>query len=159
MPETDPTLSRPATPGLLHRAFGGGVLLLLGLAILWIARGYPRGRLSDMGPGYVPLCVGVGLCLLALAILVTDLRGPADRPVPRIQWRELGFICAAVLIFAGLIQPAGLVPAMLGAVVAAKLADPSNRLPGIVIYAALAALAGWGLFLGLLDLPIPAFWR
>lgn len=146
-------------PALGHRLAGGGLVTGLGLAMLGIARDYPMGRVSDMGPGFVPIWTGIGLTLLGLAILITDLRPRAGLPIPAIHWRGLGFVSASILAFAGLIQPAGLVPAMFVAVAISKFADRANRPLSILIYAALSALAGWVLFLIVLELPIRAFWR
>jgi hypothetical protein len=61
--------------------------------------------------------------------------------------------------FAGLIEPLGLVPSMFLATAISMFADDKARLPAVLIYAVLATLAGWLLFLVALDLPIPAFWR
>lgn len=146
-------------PSLGERVAGGMMLLVLGAAMLGIARNYPMGRMSDMGAGFVPIWVGMALFVMGLVILVTDLRPRPRLPNPGIQWRELAFVSASILAFAALIQPAGLVPSMFVAVALSKFGDRNNSLLSIVIYAVLAALAGWGLFLFVLELSIPAFWR
>ncbi len=135
------------------------MVLVLGLGMLGIAKGYPLGRVSDMGPGFVPIWTAIGLVMLGGAILVADLRPGAGLAVPAIHWRGLALISASVLAFAALIHPAGLVPAIFVAVALSKLADRTNRPLTILIYSVLTALAGWGLFLVLLELPIRAFWR
>lgn len=157
-PDPIPTMPR-SVPGLFQRALGGGLVLALGAVMLVIARDYPMGRLYDMGPGFVPVWTGVALCLMGLAILIADLRPQPDLAMPGLHWRGLIFVSASILAFAGLIQPAGLVPAMFAAVAISKFGDSTNRVLPILIYAAFAALGGWALFLVALELPIRAFWR
>jgi hypothetical protein len=144
---------------IIDRATGGAVLAAIGIAMIVIGWDYPTGRLRQMGPGYVPMAVGVLICAMAALILWFDLTDRNSRPAPKMDWRGLIFISAAILVFAGLVERAGLVPAMFCAVVVSKFADPDNRVLGILIYAVLATLAAWGLFILLLELPIPAFRR
>lgn len=145
--------------GLFDRVVGGIVLALFGIAMLAIGWDYPMGRVNQMGPGFVPLSIGVIICLLSVAIFWIDLRDETISPAPALDWRGLIFVSAAILVFAGLVEFAGLLPSMFLAVVVSKLADRTNRPLGILVYAGLATLAGWLLFLVVLELPIPAFWR
>ncbi|MBF9034328.1 hypothetical protein HKCCE2091_08760 [Rhodobacterales bacterium HKCCE2091] len=144
---------------LPERAAGGVVLLAFGIAMLAIGWDYPVGRLTQMGPGYLPMAIGTLVCLLSAAILWLDLSDTGIAAGPAIQWRGLIFVSAAILVFAGLVEATGLVPAMFLAVVVSKLADRNNRPLGILVYAVLATIAGWLLFLVVLELPFPAFWR
>lgn len=145
--------------GRLERFLPGAVLLGVGMVILATSWTYPRGTLSDMGPGYIPTVIGALIGVFSVAILLGDLlRADPERAAP-IHWRGLIFVSAAILAFAGLIEPAGLVPSMFVATALSIFADDKARLPGVLVYAALATLAGWLLFLVALDLPIPAFRR
>ena len=76
-----------------------------------------------------------------------------------VLWLCFGLLGCAPLIFAGLIEVAGLLPSIFLAVLVSKLADKRNGILGILIYAGLTTLAGWLLFLVILELPIPAIWR
>lgn len=146
-------------PSILRRALSGGVLLILGLVMLVVAWGYPVGRLTQMGPGFIPRIIGLSICGLAIAIMVIDIiseRQPRDGAM---HWRGLAFISAAILIFAALVDGFGLVPAMFLAVAVSMLADDRARPLSVLLYASLATFGGWLLFLVILELPIPAFWR
>lgn len=146
-------------PAIAQRALSGGVLLSVGLIMLVVASGYPVGRLNQMGPGFVPLVIGLLISALAVAIIIVDIMAPRLPKVGRMDWRSLALISAAILIFAALIDVAGLVPAMFLAVAVSMFADGEARPLGVLIYASLATLGGWLLFLVALELPIPAFWR
>jgi hypothetical protein len=75
------------------------------------------------------------------------------------HWRGLLFVSASILIFAALVDVTGLVPSMFLAVVVSMFADDQVHPMTVLIYACLATLGGWLLFLVALELPIPAFWR
>lgn len=141
------------------RAVSGGVLLVAGLVISFFAWGYPSGTLNQMGPGFIPQTIGVLISLLAVAIIIVDVRDPQLERPASIQWRSLSFISAGIIIFALLVDRAGLVPSMFLAVAVSMFADDQARPITVLIYAILAAALGWLLFLVGLELPIPAFWR
>ena len=146
-------------PTIAQRALSGAVLLAVGLAMLAIAWSYPTGRLTQMGPGFIPRVVGLMICALAAAIIVLDLRDPTLGKADKLHWRGLILISASILIFAALVDVAGLVPSMFMAVAVSMLADRDATPLGIAVYSSLATLGGWLLFLVVLELPIPAFWR
>jgi hypothetical protein len=144
---------------IAQRALSGGVLLGVGLIMLALAWGYPVGRLTQMGPGFIPRVIGLLICALAVAIIIVDIMAPRLPKAGRMDWRGLALISASILIFAALVDVAGLVPSMFLAVAVSMFADTEARPLGVLIYASLATLGGWLLFLVALELPIPAFWR
>jgi hypothetical protein len=146
-------------PSIAQRALSGAVLLGVGVIMLGVAWGYPLGRLTQMGPGFIPRVIGLLICALAVVIIIVDIMTPRLPKPEMLDWRGLTFISAAILIFAGLVEVTGLVPSMFLAVAVSMLADREARLLGILAYAVLASLGGWFLFLVALELPIPAFWR
>lgn len=146
-------------PSILRRALSGGVLLLTGLIMLAVAWDYPVGRLTQMGPGFIPRIIGLLICALAVAIIVADVMAARLPRDGMMHWRGLAFISAAILIFAALVDHVGLVPSMFLAVAISMFADDEARPLSVLIYASLATLGGWLLFLVALELPIPAFWR
>lgn len=97
----------------------GGLLLALG------ALRYPLGTASAMGPGYFPLILGVLLAVLGLIVLVgvvpritrNDLKFLPDRCLITPQLRSFAAVSAAILLFAALLYPLGLlvtVPILVG---------------------------------------------
>lgn len=146
-------------PSIPRRALSGGVLLATGLIMLAVAWEYPVGRLTQMGPGFMPRIMGFAICALAVAIIAIDVMAPRLPQAGKMHWRGLIFVSAAILGFAVLVDVAGLIPSMFLAVAVSMFADDQARPLNVLIYATLATLGGWLLFLVALELPIPAFWR
>lgn len=125
----------------------------LGLAALVIGRAYPVGSSLDMGPGYLPRVVAGALVLTGLVVM---LRGMRLRAFcwPALPLRAMGWIAAAILLFAGLVERTGLFVACLASILVAALGDPQARwreVPVVaVIFAGFCAL----LFGYVLRLPV-----
>ncbi|AZO78052.1 hypothetical protein BLM15_10850 [Bosea sp. Tri-49] len=125
----------------------------LGLAALFIGRTYPVGSSLDMGPGYLPRIVAGALVITGL---VLTLRGMRQRPfrLPGLPLRATGWIAAAILLFAWLVERTGLFVACLTCILVAALGDPQTRWREVplvaVVFAGFCAL----LFGYLLKLPI-----
>ena len=127
--------------------------------MVFFAWSYPTGTLNQMGPGFVPQTIGILLCCLAAAIIIIDLRAPHVARAVALHWRGLVFVSAGIIIFAVLVDVAGLVPSMFLAVAVSMFADDHARPIPVLIYTVIATFLGWLLFLVALELPIPAFWR
>jgi len=146
-------------PSAAQRALSGGVLLAIGLLMLIIGWSYPVGKLTQMGPGFIPRVVGFVICALATAIIFIDVKSSNADQAGKMHWRGLIFVSAAIIVFGALVDVAGLVPSMFLAVLISMFADDQARPLTVLIYACVATFAGWLLFLVGLELPIPAFWR
>ncbi len=142
-----------------QRAVSGGVLLAVGLVMLIFAWGYPVGSVTQMGPGFIPRVVSLLICALAAGIIVIDVTTPNLESAGRMHWRGLVFVAAAITVFAVLIDFVGLIPSVFLAVAVSMFADDKAKPLSVLIYASLATLGGWLLFVVTLELPIPAFWR
>ena len=83
---------------------------------------------SQPGPGFVPLGLALVLALLGAIVLFKSLtiESEGGEPIGRVAWRPLLAIGAAIVAFAVLIEPAGLVVASIAVVVISSLA--SDRL-------------------------------
>ena len=55
----------------------GIALAVLGLAVLWSARSFPNVPGQKLGAAFLPMLIGVGLVLCALALIVRSWRGRA----------------------------------------------------------------------------------
>jgi hypothetical protein len=140
------------------RLASGATLIVIGLAIILLGWRYPFGTLAKMGPGFLPFYLAVGIVALGVAVMVVDLRQTGIDDAEPVHWRGLVFLCAAIVLFGGMVGRAGLVPAMFLAVSVSMLADPQAKPLGILIYAAVMTLLGWLLFIQALGLPLSAFW-
>ncbi len=143
----------------VRQALGGTVLLAMGIALIVISWRYPTGGIVEMGPGYMPKLVGAMLAVLAVLIIVADLRDPRPSGQTSVHWRSLVFLSASVLAFGVLVNRLGLVPATFLSLVLAMLADGMARPLGILVYSTVVTFLSWVLFIPLLGLPLTAFWR
>ena len=57
--------------------WAGLALALLGIAVMWSARSFPNVPGQKLGAGFLPMLVGAGLLLCALALIVRSLRTAA----------------------------------------------------------------------------------
>jgi hypothetical protein len=126
----------------------------IGLALGW---DYPFGTTARMGAGFVPklLC---GL-LVTAGIIIAGV-GIIRRAEPMARWhlRPLLFVLASVLVFGGLIEWSGLVPATIGMVLVAAAASTDTRwlettIVGIVLAGAAVLIFVKGLGLTMKILP------
>jgi hypothetical protein len=102
------------------------LLMLLGVVGLWFGQEYTMGTVARMGPGYMPRALSIGLVLFALWIGAGAFvrTGP---PVGALAWRPLMLVTAAILVFALLIRPLGLLPTTFLTVLFCGFATPDVR--------------------------------
>jgi hypothetical protein len=85
------------------------ILIVIGLAGLWFGRDYEMGTISQMGPGYMPVLLSVGLLVFGgvIGLRAVTVKGP---PIETGLWYPGVLILICVLLFAFLIDTAGLAP-------------------------------------------------
>lgn len=138
----------------------GCLFLCFGAAVLFVVRDYPFGTARNMGPGYFPwvlgaLLAGLGLLLVGRALL--DRRAEA---IEHLALRPLLLVLGGTLLFALLLRPVGLVPAIVAAVLVGAVATPASRPFPALMLAALLAAGSALVFVGGLgqDLPLLGSW-
>ncbi len=137
--------------------YAGLFFIVIGLVMAIEARSYTVGTTRNMGPGYFPLLLGYlmlalgggiairGLCLKGNGITISSIR-------------PMLMVSAAVLAFAFLLKPFGLLLALLVLVFLSCMGSREFRIrDAIILYLVLAAIAT-GLFVYTLGLPFPLFW-
>ena len=136
--------------GLLFAAFGVAGLLL--------GADLPLGTARRMGPGYMPY--GLSWLLIAVGALVA-LRGilGAHDVVERMRLRPFLGVLGGGIAFALLIEPAGILLASAGAIAGAAMADRNSRWVEVVLLAVVAMAFCAGVFVYLLGLPMPLWFR
>lgn len=131
------------------------LVFALGAFLVWQGSSYPLGSLTRMGPGFFP--VGLGVILMALAvILVLEVRR-LDTPPPDLKLRPFVMIGAGLIAFALMLDRFGLVPATLALAVLSALADRPMRPRAIAGTAAVVAAIGYFIFLRAFGLQLDAF--
>ena len=141
---------RMPLPRWLHRDHAAGLLVVvLGLGVLAQARTYPTGTMANVGPGFMPLVLGVLLVAIGAAIALTAAPGgDADGEPVHAGPSPRGWCCivASVLLFVGLAQRAGLAPATFACVLVAALGDHNARPAGTLLLAAGVTVFGVAVF-------------
>lgn len=145
-----------------RRAFVSGALFLL-VAVAYLAIGwdYDPGSAARMGPGYFPRMLGGLLALLGLAIMIGAIRpGATAEGLDRWDLKSLAWITGSIVLFAFLLNAAGLIVALVGLLFVASLASSEFTWRGAVVTViVLTALAVVAFYYGLglqFDL-IPSF--
>jgi len=137
----------------MQDAAAGLFLCVVGAAIAIAAADLNLGTPVRMGPGFMPLTVGLLLCLIGAVLLLGALRGGAKLPeFP--TFRPLLALTGGFTAFAVLIGPLGLLAAAFAGVALASFGTKSVRMIETLIFAAVVSALAALLFVGLLDLPL-----
>jgi Tripartite tricarboxylate transporter TctB family len=91
----------------LQNFWAGVFFVACGVFETTVAMQYDVGSPAAMGPGFMPILLGITLSVLGVIILINGLsaNGPAIEPG---HWRPVVCIIAALVLFALLINKAGL---------------------------------------------------
>jgi hypothetical protein len=148
--------------------YGGGLMLLFGLAAVWAGASYRIGSLERMGPGFFPVALGVILALTGVAIMIgaaanaiaegKEAGNEADQEATRRpEWR--GWICISLSIVAFVVlgKYGGLVPATFGIVFISAMGDRQNTVKSALILAAAMCLVCVAIFWYALQVQFPLF--
>ena len=133
-----------------------GVLYLFAGIVGWImARDYPFGSASRMGPGFFPTIVSLILVIIGFASIV---RGYllVGNPVGHMPWRALGLIAGSSVAFGLIVRPVGFIVASAVLILMSAAASSHFRLSwrsmvGLVLLIAVSA----AVFVQGLGMPLP----
>jgi putative tricarboxylic transport membrane protein len=131
--------------------WSGSMFLVVGVGAMVLARGYPMGTATRMGPAYFPTVLGGLLAVIGLAVLVRSLVVPGPR-ITAFAGTPLLYVTVATVIFGALVRGGGLVPSL---IILAVLSAWASRhftwraaLPlavGLTIFSALVFVKALGL--------------
>ena len=130
---------------------GGAILLVLSIVFMVGGCELGLGVPTRLGTGAFPFFSGALLAVLATVICIEERRGEGIAEAP--DWIALLATCAALAVFAVTADRIGLVPGTFLTVIVASLPDRSLPLRGKALLGIVVALACWGLFIELLNLP------
>ncbi len=132
-----------------------GGLFLMGIAALamYFASDLSMGRLVRMGPGYLPtvLCWLLGFLGLIIALRGFTIDGPA---LQSWAWRPLFALTAGQIVFAALLERAGLVAAIIATIAVSSMAAPNVRWVSTLLLGVVMSVLSTILFIWLLGLPL-----
>jgi len=139
--------------------YAGGLMLLLGVGAAMTGSGYKFGTLARMGPGFMPVMLGIVLAFLGLLIAGTALGSSEDDGKKFLpdnpQW--FGWLCiiGGPILFIILGQFAGMIPAVFACVFVCALGDKTATYKSSLVLAAGVTVFGVLLFHYLLSIPFP----
>lgn len=112
----------PAARRALRDILAGSIFIALGLAFALGSLAYDIGTPLRMGPGYVPLVLGILQIGLGVAVIVKGVLAGEGEDVGGLDWRAMILVTSAVLFFGITVRGLGVVGALFGATLLATLA-------------------------------------
>ena len=143
--------------------YAGALMILLGSVAAFVGPTYQLGTLMNMGPGFMPMALGVVLILLGIfmagSAAVTP-EGEAEDILPNPEWRGWACILAGPVAFIVLGTVGGLIPATFGCVFVAAFGDREATLKSSFWLSVAISVFSVLVFHYLLQVPIPLMaWR
>jgi hypothetical protein len=136
-----------------------GVLLAgFGVGFGVVARGYQLGSATRMGPGFFPLALAVALLLIGIAMAARSVRR-AGPPVVGVALAPMVLVLGGTLLFAAVLQGAGLAAALVAVVLLSARASIHFRWSRAILLAGAVAALSVLVFVTALQLPVPVFGR
>jgi Tripartite tricarboxylate transporter TctB family len=139
--------------------YAGGLMALLGVGAAVTGSGYKFGSLARMGPGFMPVMLGIVLAFLGFLIAGTALGSsePDDQKFLPNNPQWFGWLCiiGGPVLFIILGQFAGMIPAVFACVFVCALGDKTATYKSAAILAAAVTVFGVLLFHYLLSIPFP----
>lgn len=112
----------PQVRRALKDIIAGAIFVAIGVAFATGSLAYDIGSPLRMGPGYVPLALGIMLVGLGLLVVVKGFVAGSGEPIGDVDWRALILITAALLFFGITIRGLGVIGALFGTTLLAALA-------------------------------------
>jgi len=131
----------------------GIFLIVVAVLALVFSTNLPIGKLVNMGPGYVPRTLS--WVLGGLGVLIAGRAFTIDGPrLDSWALRPLAALTASILVFAFLLERAGLMIAIIVTVAVARMAAPGLKLSQVIGVGVVLAVGSALLFVSLLGLPL-----
>lgn len=139
----------------LRDVLAGAMFIVFGLAFAFGALDYAIGTPLNMGPGYMPLALGLVLAGLGVLVAIEGVLVGSDEPIGGVSWRALILVTAALMFFGLTVRGLGVGGALLGTSFLAALARrATSPLEALAIAAGLTVISVV-IFIVLLQLRLP----
>ena len=139
----------------LKDILAGAVIIALGLAFALGALDYEIGDPLRMGPGYMPLALGVIVIGLGIGIVIKGFLAGEAEAIGAVDWRAIVLLTAALLFFGLTVRGLGVALALLGATLLASLAWSRTPLIEMVLISVGLTVLSVILFIFVLQLRVP----
>lgn len=139
----------------LKDILAGALFIALGLAFAVGALAYEIGDPLRMGPGYMPLVLGLILTGLGVGIVIKAFIAGEGGEIGRVEWRAIVLIVAALIFFGLTVRGLGVGASLLGTTLLASLARARTSLMEAVLVAVGLTVLSVVLFIFVLQLRLP----
>lgn len=139
----------------LKDILAGAVVIALGAAFALGALAYEVGDPLRMGPGYMPLALGVILVGLGIGIVIKGFLAGEGAAIGVVDWRAMALLMAALLFFGLTVRGLGVALALLGATLLAALARSRTPLIEVAAISVGLTILSVVLFIYILQLRVP----
>ncbi|HLL26633.1 MAG TPA: tripartite tricarboxylate transporter TctB family protein [Xanthobacteraceae bacterium] len=136
----------------------GGLMVLIGLVAVIEGQTYNIGTMRQMGPGFMPVALGILLVFLGILIAGTGITGGTEdsEALPaRRDWRGYLCIIAGPALFILLGKYGGLAPATFACVFVSAMGDRTATWKSAALLALAITIFGVLLFAYVLKVPFP----
>ncbi len=135
--------------------FWAGLLFLaFGLGVMGIARSYPLGTATRMGPGFFPMVLAALLAVLGLIIAVRGVLDGRQDAIGPLAWEPLLLVIGATVFYGALVRDAGFIAVTFVAVLLSARASRHGRIVPRLILAAGTTACALLIFIKGLGLPL-----
>jgi hypothetical protein len=138
-----------------NKDFWAGLMLIaIGAASIFIARGYPFGSTMRMGPGYFPSLLGGILALFGIYVLIIGVRRD-DKITVHCSTRALIVLPLSLVAFGLLMNYAGFIPAMAVLIFGSACAGQDFKFVEVLLLTVILTGLSVAIFIWCLGLPYP----
>lgn len=139
----------------LKDILAGAVFIALGLAFALGALAYEVGDPLRMGPGYMPLALGVILVGLGIGIVIKGFLAGEGEVIGAVDWRVIVLLTAALLFFGLTVRGLGVAASLLGTTLLASFARARTPILEVVLISVGLTVLSVVLFIYVLQLRLP----
>jgi len=138
-----------------NKDFWAGIMLItIGAASIFIARGYPFGSTMRMGPGYFPSMLGGILVLFGIYVMIVGLR-KGEKIAVHCSLRALIVPPLSLIAFGVLMTHAGFMPAMAALIFGSASAGREFKVVEVLLLTVILTGLSVAIFIWGLGLPYP----
>ena len=138
-----------------NKDFWAGIMLMAtGAASILIARGYPFGSTTRMGPGYFPSMLGAILVLFGIYVMIVGLRR-GEKITVHCSTRALIVLSLSLVAFGVLMTYAGFLPALAVLIFGSALAGREFKFFEVLLLTLILTGLSAAVFIWGLGLPYP----
>jgi hypothetical protein len=139
----------------LKDVLAGLIFVLLGAGFVFGALSYDIGTPTRMGPGFMPLALGLIVAGLGILIIVKGYVAGEGDEIGEIPWRATILIVASIVLFGLTVRGAGLVPSLFASTLIAGLAPQRSGIVWPAVIAVGLTVASVLIFVVGLQLRLP----